>query len=305
MPAGRRVLLLAAAAFLLSACAGRQWVIREAAETVEAGLPALEADDDVDLLVAALPANIKLLEILLSQDPGNRDLRVLLSRLYGAYAFVGFEEKIEACRLTGGCPEALPALESQAARLYRRGLGYALDALEIGNPGLTEALGDLTRSVLALQTLRAKDAPALFWYGFNLAGAVQHGEQNIETLSRAYLVEASMHRVLALDPGYFHGAAHLVLLVYHAARPPALGGDPRKAEVHYEALRSLHDGNYLLADFFVGRYLLFYRGETEEFLPLLNRIREAPPRELPFKLFNRVAALRAARCLEAADALFE
>ena len=77
---------------------------------METGVDAIEQDDDLDMLQQALPANIKLMEALLASDPLNERLLALLARLYGSYAFLFVDGRIEAFQLAGSQPAHLSGL---------------------------------------------------------------------------------------------------------------------------------------------------------------------------------------------------
>ena len=72
--------LLLAAMILSGGCSPRKLMVAEFGELIRTGLPAVEQEDDLDLLARSMPAHIKLLETLLASDPANRELLVLLAR---------------------------------------------------------------------------------------------------------------------------------------------------------------------------------------------------------------------------------
>jgi hypothetical protein len=85
--------IVALFAVLLSQCSVRTMAIREVTDLVQAGVPAFERDDDLELIKQSIPANIKLLEAMLESDPENLKLLSLLSQMYGSYTF-GFVDPL-------------------------------------------------------------------------------------------------------------------------------------------------------------------------------------------------------------------
>ena len=95
-------ILLPVLLFVFSGCTPRQMAVREMTGILQSGAARLEQDDDLELIEAALPANIKLLESLLAESPGDPQIHVLLARLYGSYAFAFAERDLEAAELLPG-----------------------------------------------------------------------------------------------------------------------------------------------------------------------------------------------------------
>lgn len=295
----------------LWACAPRQLLVDEMAGIVGAGVTAFEADDDLDLLEKAIPANIKLLETLLESSRDNPDLLVLLSRLYGSYAFVFFEGKLERAELvgeeatSGAGEQSTSSLRAAVSRYYLKGMDYALSAIEARHGLHRDDLKKIATRDLFFEKLTPKDVPALFWYGFSLGLYVNVNLQNVKAMSQASLVGKSMQRVVALDPGYYHGCAHLFLFAYYASRPPMLGGNLEKALGHYRQLKKIAGDDFLMSDLFYARYYLPRIQDIEAYESLLARIRQPVSSRKAYRLYNKVAAERAKIYLEAKDQLFE
>lgn len=294
---------------VLGGCSTRKLMVAEMTGLMETGADAMQRDDDLQMLQQALPANIKLMEALLASDPQNRRLLVLLARLYGSYAFVFLDGRIEALRLAGDRPAAdaatASALKKRATRYYGAGLDYALQALELDHPHAADRLYRVTDSALFVQSLPVQDLPALFWYGFNLSGLINHSRDSVGTIAKAHLVEKSMRRVLQLQPGFYHGSAHLVLMVYYASRSPMMGGNLERASQHYRRLKVLHGDRLLLADLYFARYVLVQQQDRRQFERILRAIAADADPDPQFRLLNRVAGNRARLYLSTADRLFE
>lgn len=295
---------------VLLGCSTQKLVVAEMTGLMETGIAAMETDDDLDLLQQAFPAHIKLMEALLASDPRNERLLVLLARLYGSYAFLFLDGRIEALKSADSPPAAdntvmLSSLKEKAERFYDRGLGYALRSLEIRHPSAGERLLRVTDSAPFVQSLQDRDVAALFWYGYNLSGLVNHDRDSVSTIARAHLVEKSMRRVLQLQPDFFHGNAHLVLMAYYASRSPMMGGNLGFAREHYGQLKALQVNNLMLADLFYARYVLVQQQDRRQFEQMLKAIVASTDADPRFRLFNRVARERARIYLAMADRLFE
>lgn len=290
-------------------CSTRMLVIDEITDIIDTGVTAFEQDDDLQMLEEAFPANIKLLEALLANDPDNEQLLTLLSRLYGSYAFVFFEDRIEATLLTGTSPGGnrndSQTLEHAAVRYYAKGIEYALRALEVRHPGCREKMANVSAAGGFIESLDSADVPPLFWYGFNLSAYVNHNRDSVKAIARAHLIEKAMKRVLALEPGYYYGNAHLVLMTFYASRSPMMGGNMDLAAQHYQRLKELHGNRFLLADLFYARYYLYQKQDRRQFMRVLINITEYGGDDKHYRLFNKVAEVRAQTYLKAVDQLFD
>jgi len=281
-------------------------MIRELTQAVDDALPAMETDSDLDLVEKALPGQIKLLETLLVSDPHNDQLRVLLSRFYGLYAFGFVEARLEEGEFLGTMSrESISTLRESLKRYYQKGAEYARQVLEERHPACIKGLKRSKASPACFAETDLRDVPALFWFGFNLGNYVNQSRSSIRALSKANLAKLTMQHVVKLDPSYFHGGAHLFLMNYYSSRPGTMGGNLQSADEHRKALDSLTGDIFLLTDLFYARYFLPQRQAREEFERTLDRvIREAPTSD-SYPLLNAVAARRAAIYLDAVDRLFE
>ena len=308
----KHIALLLVFLLALGACSPRKMAVREMTSIVETGMTALEQDDDLKMLEQALPANIKLLEMILASSPEDADLLTLLSRSYGSYTFMLLEPKFEASFFRAADPDADKDIENIAdqlkiyvSRYYKKGADFAMQALEINHPGASNKLKKVDTIEPFLQTLGKKDVPALFWYGFNLAAWVNLNLDSVKALSQAHIAERCMRRVIELQPNYFNGSAHLVLIAYYASRPPMMGGNLDAARGHYTALKKLLGDSFLMTDLFFARYYLPQTQDRQAFETLLADVKAASQDDAAFPLFNAVAGSKAGIYLEGIDALFE
>jgi len=290
----------------LSACSPRRLIVNQVANMMDTGMTAYEQDDDLQLIREAFPGNIKLLEALLENDPQNADILILLSRLYASYTLAYPEGDLDKAQFRApGGSEEVDSLRTKVNRYYIKGAEYALRALETRHPGCREKLRNITSIEPFLSTMKKKDVPALFWYGFNLGAYINRNLDSVRAVSKAHIAEKAMKRVIALDPEYYHGSAHLFLLIYYASRPPLLGGSLEAAEWHYRELKRIAGEDFLLADLFYARFYLPLRQDRERYIQLMNRILTHSGGPESYRLFNAIAADRAEIYLAATNELFD
>jgi tetratricopeptide (TPR) repeat protein len=305
----KRTILTVVITAIVTACSPRMLIVRQMTDMVDVGITAFERDSDLDLVEKAIPAHIKLLEVMLTNSPDERRLNTLLSRLYGSYGFGFVETHLEKALFMppshGAAKADIASLKDRLNRTYEKGMDYALDALDKRVPGARTAFAKITAIAPYLEQMDNHDAAPLFWYGFNLGAWVNGNLDSIRAVSRAHVARKVMERVIELDPAYNHGGAHLFLLAYFGSRPPMMGGSQEKALDHYHRLKQIAGDDYLLGDLFFGRFCLQQRQEREGFVDLMQRIIDHPAGNKDIALYNAIAGRRAGIYISAVDALFE
>jgi predicted anti-sigma-YlaC factor YlaD len=187
-------------------------------------------DNDPQLVGEAMPFAIKIYEALLEQVPSHQGLILSTGSLFVMYANAFVQ----------GPAEFLPSIryeERQAAReraknLYLRGIGILRRGLEIKFPGITgaeaEELGPWLRKA------KKADAPLLYW---TAAGTLSAFSLDPFDFSLGREVPKSMAyaaKAYELDPDFNYGALDDFYILAYASLPPAMGGDPAMAELHFK-----------------------------------------------------------------------
>ncbi len=292
----------------IGGCSAKHMAVDQIATMVDTGMAAFESDDDMQMLKSAFPGNIKLLEALLVNQPDNYKMHVLLARLYGSYAFAFPETEMEIAAYsaanddTGNEPAVL---RDVADRYYLKGARYALRALELKYPGIGQKLQNKDLGTESIAGIQFADIPALFWYGFNLGAHVNLNKNSVRALSKAHLAVKAMHRVLELNPAYYHGSAHLFFMVWYGSRSPMMGGSQAKAKSHYLQAKKISGERLLLADLYYARFCLYQEGDREAFETTLAQVIKQKDKAPDIKMLNAVAAARAAAYMDAVDEFFD
>jgi len=295
-------------------CSTRNLVVDEFTGIVETGMHAIEHDDDLEMLEKAFPANIKLLETMLANDPDNRRIHLLLARLYGAYGFAFKEHQLEKALHSKRNPTNVApprnrtetsVLKNRLSGYYSKGIEYALDALERSYPGSRTQLADVKTRDAFIDSLTREDVPALFWYGFNMGAYINRNRDSVRAVSKAGLVEKVMQKVIALDDAYFYHTAHLVLLAYYHDFPPFTGGNQKLSRFHYDALKKKAGKDFLLADLYYARYILYKEQDRKRFAEVLTGVIEFSDKKNRYPLLNQIARVRAEIYLYSIDDLFD
>jgi hypothetical protein len=294
--------IMALFAIFLCQCSLRSMAISEVTDLVQAGVPAFERDDDLELIKQAMPANIKLLEAMLESDPDNIKLLTLLSQMYGSYTF-GFvdplldEPEIQEEDLT----------RARVNRLLGRGTAYGEKALRLSAKACEKSIKVATEVDDCFSALSRDDVPALFWYGFNLAAYINRNLDSVAALGQGVFVEKAMQRMIVLQEDYMFGSAHLLLMAYYGSRSPMMGGSAEKAKQHYDRIQTLTQKKFKLADVYYARYALVQQNNKPEFQKLLSSLFEQstqPSESSTLRLYNELAKKRAQLYLNSLDDLF-
>lgn len=260
--------------------------LRAAVPMLDKGALAFYEEPDPLLARDAFPAQLKMLEGLLQNDPGNPRLRRMLAEGFGGYAFLFLEEN-----------------EPERAKLaYLRGRDYALSTLRSPLKDLPSLTLDQARQALA--QAGASDLAGLFWAGYGWGGWINLSKDTPDAVADLPKVVAVMERVNRLSPGYYFGGAELFLGSYDAARPRMLGGDPAKAKARFEQAVAATGGRFLTAKLLYAKYYAVATQDAELFKTLLEEVVASRDDWPSARLANAVARLKAKRLLERTDDLF-
>lgn len=113
-----------------------------------------------------------------------------------------------------------------------------------------------------------------------------------------------MHRILVLDEAHMQGGGHIYLGALAILLPPALGGNPKAAQKHFQRAIQLSNGRNLMAKVMYARHyarMLFDRPLHDR---LLNEVLAADPNHPGHVLVNTMAQQQAKQLLATAEDYF-
>ena len=288
--ASRLAVLALVAACLLGGCSVRNMAANSIGDALASSGSGFGSDNDPDLIGAAAPFSLKLMESVLSETPQHRGL--LLAATQGfvqySYAFVEMQaDEIEDTNLQEAYRQ-----RDRARRLYLRARNYGLRALEAAYPGIDKALRK--DPAAALSGTRAEDVPVLYWTGVAWAAAISQSKDDPFLVSELPIAEALVRRAFTLDEAYDHGAIHVFLMSFEMSQAGLSAGAAARARRHFERALELTGGKQ------AGPYVTYAesisiaerdRGEFEAQLRLALQVdADAVPE---WRLANRVMQRRA------------
>jgi hypothetical protein len=274
---------------VLSACSMGTMVVRGTQTILDSSIVAMNRETDLDLARAAIPANLKLLEGMLVEDPGNRPLRLYAAEgFYGyAYGFVETEDRERAKQLYRRCYEH--------ARLALAQSGVALDPESSPENELEAAVASAGEAAV----------PALFWTASCLGNWVNLNRDNPAGIAELSSTAILMRRVLELDETFYYGGAHLFFGVFYGGRSPLFGGDFERSEQHFRRAHEINREQLLLVDLLYAEYLARQRLDRSAFHTRLTHILESPVNLNPdLALINSIARQRAGILIKSEDDWF-
>ncbi len=212
-------LSLLSISLVLASCASiKKSAIRSVADILSSseGGSAFTSDDDPQLIAESLPLALKLYEILLAYDSENTDLAAAAGRNFTMYS--GAFVQMPADMLDDEQWNEADIARKRAKKLFRRGRGYLMQALEMKHDGFMDSL-DTGEYDSAIIKLKQTDASTAFWAGLAWLGMASTDPFDLElatTLDKAVLL---LYRSLELEeanPG-LHDAMIQVQMVLPSA----------------------------------------------------------------------------------------
>jgi hypothetical protein len=282
--------LLLAILFLTEACSLRTLAVNQIGNALAAESTTFSSDEDPELVGAAIPFSLKLMESVLAETPHNRALLTAVARGFMQYSY-------------GWVDGDDPAQAARAKRLYLRARDYGLRALGESIDNFAVRLSSDPHA--ALRLAKKGDVEALYWTAAAWGMAISRSKDDLELLGDLETVEALIRRAAELDPAYDGGAIDTFLMTYEAARSGVSRDATARAREHFTA--ALRLSNEQSAGVFVAAAEAFAipSQDRAEFEHLLGRALAVDPQARPeWRLQNILFQRRAHWLLANADDFF-
>lgn len=286
---------------LAAGCSVRKMAVNQLGNALAGGGTTFASDEDPELVKAAVPFSLKLMEALLAESPRHEGL--LLSAAGGftqfSYAFVHQEaDETEAKDL-----QAAEALRTRARKLYLRARNYGLRGLEVRHPGFGGKVRQDPKGTV--RGTVAGDVPLLYWTAAAWAAAISVSKNDPELIADQVVIEAMMDRALELDDRFGDGAIHGFLINYELVRKGVPGDALERARRHFEAAVSLSGGDQAGPFVTYAEAVCIQQQDLANFKRLLQRALEVKVDAKPeWRLVNLVMQRRARWLLSRTEELF-
>jgi predicted anti-sigma-YlaC factor YlaD len=289
------------AAALLCGCSFKRFAANKMGDALAGSGSTFASDDDPELVRAAAPFSLKLVESLLAASPRHEGLLLAAASGFTQFAYAFVQQDSEAAEETDLA--AAEALRVRARRLYLRARDYGLRGLEVRHRGWGATLRADAPKAVRLAT--AKDVPLLYWTGTAWAGAISEAKDNPDLIADLPLVEAMMERALALDERYGDGALHCFFIAYEMSRPAGSGDPAQRARSHFERALVLSGGRLAAPWVALAEDVCVQKQDLQGFRAALEKALAVDVDARPeWRLVNLVMQRRAKWLLGRADQLF-
>ncbi len=271
----------------------RRAALGQVADAVAGSGTTFASDDDPDLVKAAVPFSLKLVESLLAESPEHQGLLLAAARGFTQYGY-GFVQQ-EADELEAKDLAAAEVLRTRARRLYLRARNYGLRGLDAGHAGFSTALRANPGAAVGAAT--AADVPLLYWTAASWGAAISLSKDNPELVAELPAMEALIDRALALDESYGRGAIHGFLISYEMSRQGAAGDPAARARAHFERAMALSGGADAAPLVALAEAVAVQQQNVKEFESLLTRALTINPDAHPETRLQTLIMQRRARWL--------
>jgi predicted anti-sigma-YlaC factor YlaD len=293
--------VLGALLLVTSGCSVKKYAINQLGNALSGSGTTFASDDDPELVKAALPFSLKLIESLLAESPRHEGL--LLAACSGftqyGYAFV----KQASDELEDKDLAESDAQRHRTRRLFLRSRSYGLRALEVRYPQFEKSLRSAPKA--AVRSTHARDIGLLFWTAASWGAAISVSKDDPALISDQLIVEALIDRALELDEDYDRGAIHGLLIGYEMVRQGAPGDPAVRARRHFERAVALSHGKAASPYVSLAESVAVPQQNRGEFEKLLQQAIAIDPDNTPeMRLANLIAQRRARWLLGRTDELF-
>lgn len=234
----RNAILAAVCAVLCAGCSISRFAVNRVGDALAGGAGTYASDEDPELVGAALPFSLKLVESLLAESPQHRGLLVTAASGFTQYAY-GFVQ-LPAEQVEHQDLEFAWAEKERARRLFLRARDYGLRGLETRHEGLRGRLEADPRA--ALTVTDRDDVELLYWTAAAWGSAVGLAKDDPRLVGDLPRIEALADRALELHPDFGDGALHSFMINWEMIRAGAEGDPAARATEHFRRAVELSGG---------------------------------------------------------------
>ena len=289
------------ACLCLSACSLRQMGVNRMAAALTDTAGRYATDDDPEFVRLAAPSTLKMVEMLLDQQPPPEGL--LLTACSGftqyAYAFLQVDAELAPPHEA----ERASELRARARAMYIRARNYCWRALEGRHPGIRATVAADPRQAAA--GLQRADVPTIYWLAASWGGELNLASNQLLRLLELVAIRVLLGRAVELDEGWQDGQLHEAFIALDAMSP-LLGGSAVRAREHFDRAVALSRGQSAFAYVTLASTVSVNARDRGEFERLLRTALAIDVDVRPsLRLANLIAQRRARALLRQADLLFQ
>jgi len=301
LPAPRRSAILLLALLPLAGCSIRKVAVNKLGNALAETGTTISSDNDPELIAAAAPFSLKLVESLLAESPNHRGLLLAASSGFTQYAYLALKEQADELESTD--IKSSTAMRHRARLLYLRARDYGLRGLETRHRSFSAALrNDPPAAVRRCDKL---DVPFLYWTAAAWGSAISVSKDTPDLIADQAILRALIDRAADLDPDFNSGAIQEFLISYEPSRPGAARDLEQRIRPHFDRVVELTSGQM------AGPYVDYAESVSiagqnrAEFESMLQKALVVDPDARPeWRLVNVIMQRRARWLLSREDDLF-
>lgn len=269
------------------------------ADALTSTASAWSRDDDPEFVRLAAPSTLKMVEMLLDDQPSHPGL--LMTACSGftqyAYAFLQVEAEIRETPDAAGARD----FRARAARMYDRAGEYCDRAMKARRLDVKDAPA---KAALPLAGASAADVPVLYWNAVALGGRLAVADNPLLMIGSLARIRQLLARALELDEDWESGALHEAMIAVEGL-PALAGGSAARARTHFERALALSGGQSAFAYVAMATGVAQPAKDRAEFERLLRAALAIDVSKRPsLRLVNLIAQKRARFLLTRVDRLF-
>lgn len=269
------------------------------ADALSSTATAFSRDNDPEFVRLAAPSTLKMVEMLLDDNPSHPGLLMTACSGFTQYAYGFLQVEAEMLEPPTGAPAR--ELRARGIAMYVRARDYCGRALELRHPQARETLARDPAPLLAA-AVRA-DVPALYWTAVALGGELSLAPNQLTRLADLAAVRALLTRAVELDDAWEGGAIHEALIAVDGL-PLLLGGNAARARAHFDRAVALSKGESAFAYVTMAESVAQPAKNRAEFERLLRQALAIEGGRPSLRLANIIAQKRARFLLARIDRLF-
>ena len=225
-------------ALLGSSCSVKRYAVNKLGDALAGAGSTFASDDDPELIRAAVPFSLKLIESLLAENPKHAGLLLAAAQGFTEYAYAFVQEDADEAEDTDRVKAT--ALRARAAKLYLRARNYGLRGIEVKHPGFADRLKANPKE--AVKELKKSEAALMYWTAISW-GAALSASHDFAMIPEIPRFEALIDRVLEVDEAFDEGTAHAFMITYEMSRLNAKPDRAAKAKEHFDRAVALGGGH--------------------------------------------------------------
>lgn len=237
-----RLLTVVLVCAAVSACSPKQIGFNRMVDALTSTASSYSTDNDLEFVRLAAPTTLKMIEMVLAQQPAHEGLLVTACSGFAQYAYAFLQIDAEAIETTNAAAAA--ELRTRAGLMQRRARDYCLRALEARHKGFRDRLTRDTKGLMAAMTIA--DVPALYWLAVSWGSELAVASNQLMRLPELLTVRTILERALALDEKWERGAIHEAFIALDGL-PALLGGSAARAKQHFDRAIELSGGQSAFA----------------------------------------------------------